>query len=225
MRDAIGFWLEQSLVHESALAGILLHTCASGSALERVVVFYWPRLARGEDYWRTYAACAAIGSLSPDENLSRSICSRRRWESSHGRNPRRSGWFSVRSAGTLARGRAEHCGVGYDPRSGQLRPRVESGGVGEPAWSHRLAGGGRSRARSRAPVGCVGKLQSRRLAAFDVETGLSPSPTAKGDAASRVSTGNLGRAYWTTCIVFAVVGNSRPDKSRLPCICSRKRWE
>src|ERR1700690_3999091 len=52
------------------------------------------------------------------------------------------------------------------------------------------------------------------VARFDVETGLSPSPSdAGGDAESRVSTG-LGTEPWTTCIVFAVVASLRPDKNR-----------
>jgi len=67
--------------------------------------------------------------------------------------------LGIAGAGTFAGGCAERGGVGYDSRSGQLRPGVESRSLGESTGRRRLVGGWRIALRVRAKIGCVGELQ------------------------------------------------------------------
>lgn len=80
----------------SVLAGISLRTCGS-RVMDRVFLF-GPNSPSGSDLWKLYVAFAAIGSLNSDTNPWRCICSRRPWESSRGKNRRRSGYVSVLNA-------------------------------------------------------------------------------------------------------------------------------
>jgi hypothetical protein len=85
----------------AASAPLIDHGTASDrfllSSVLRVFLF-GPNSPSGSDLWKLYVAFAAIGSLNSDTNPWRCICSRRPWESSRGKNRRRSGYVSVLNA-------------------------------------------------------------------------------------------------------------------------------
>jgi len=237
VRDGIGFCLEHSLVRDT-LARILLHTCATGRVLEKVVVFYWPQLARGIDHWRTFTACAAIGNLSQDGNLLRSICLRRRWESSRGKNRRHSGLSSARSARchwrsdsrrkarwTLRRG--TWSAIWWAPTRRWIRQRGRTCGELSACWRRAKPKHSRCRSRGRDPM-------PGWTSAGQASSGWCTTWCKRRRGESRLCEklfqglghwANRDWDVWITYIVFAAAGNLSPDKNRWQCICSRRQSE